>query len=59
MNESGASISEIRTLAAQIEGHGPDDAIMDRGGSYYKAILVEALLCLAAKREAERAKKVA
>ena len=57
MNESGATISEIRTLAAQIQGHGPRTAVAT--SHYRNAILVEALLCLAEKKEAERAKAAA
>ena len=53
MNESGASVSEIRAMAAQIEGRGPAESVVPRG-RYYDAILVEALHCLAEKREAER-----
>ena len=54
MNESGASISEIRALAAFYEKRGPNIPIVV-SGHYRDAILVEALLLLAAKKEAERA----
>lgn len=53
MNESGATISEIRAMIAQLELRGPDGSVVPHG-RYRDAILLEALNCLANKKEAER-----
>lgn len=52
--ESGATIWEIRTMAAEMDGRGTTNRI-DIHSEYRNAILIEALECLAAKKEAERA----
>lgn len=54
MNESGATAFEVQQLARYYEGSGMA-TYMRMPAHYRNAILVEALLLLATKKEAERA----
>lgn len=65
MNESGATVFEVRDMARQIENENKDvflsrDLCVEGGYEgdglthMERAILVEALLCLAKKKEVER-----